>query len=125
MSSQNVDELGQPAGQPPPTDGNTVERRVRRRALLTVPEVAFMLGCGRTLVYELIGSQQLPIVKIGRLTRVPADAVEDFVSVRTTSRRPPAVVTAPPSPRPRRTRPRAVSSGAVAQAKLFDDISGR
>ncbi len=50
--------------------------------LLTVPEAARMLGVGRTLTYELIGSGQLEVVHIGRATRVPIDAVHAFVERR-------------------------------------------
>jgi excisionase family DNA binding protein len=122
MSAHNVDEAGRPDGQLTPANGDYVERGVRRRALLTVPEVAVMLGCGRTLVYELIGSRQLPIVKIGRLTRVPVDAVDEFVRGRVT-RPSPAVVETPFYRSP--TRARAVPVRGAAQAELFDHISGR
>jgi excisionase family DNA binding protein len=47
--------------------------------LLTVAEVAHRLGCGRTLVYDLIGSGQLETVKLGRLRRVPTEAVDVLV----------------------------------------------
>lgn len=42
-------------------------------------EVADVLGCGRTMVYELIDSGQLARIKIGRLTRIPPGEVERFV----------------------------------------------
>jgi excisionase family DNA binding protein len=47
--------------------------------LLTVNEVAGVLGCGRTMVYELIDKGHLTRVKIGRLTRIPPSEVERFV----------------------------------------------
>jgi excisionase family DNA binding protein len=47
--------------------------------LLTVNEVASILGCGRTMVYELIDKGQLTRIKIGRLTRIPPSEVERFV----------------------------------------------
>ena len=99
------------------------DRDSSSRPLLTVPEVAFMLGCGRTLVYELIGSRQLPVVKIGRLTRVPVAAVDDFVSRHITATTP----TFPPAaPRFDRVRTRsavlpAVLAGGPAQGQLFED----
>jgi excisionase family DNA binding protein len=124
MSAQNVDEVGRPGGQPTHTNGNPVDG-VRRRALLTVPEVAFMLGCGRTLVYELIGSRQLPIVKIGRLTRVPIDAVDEFVRGRVTSPSPGVVATQVHRSPTRPTRRRALTAQGAAQAELFDERSGR
>lgn len=125
MSAQNVDGAGRPDGQLTPANGNPVDRGVRRRALLTIPEVAFMLGCGRTLVYELIGSRQLPIVKIGRLTRVPVEAVDDFVRGRITSTSPAVFETRFYRSPTRPTRARALTARGAAQAELFDDISGR
>jgi excisionase family DNA binding protein len=50
------------------------------KRLLDVREVATVLGCGRTYVYELIGTGALPVVKLGRLTRIPVVAVDEFVS---------------------------------------------
>ena len=47
--------------------------------LLTVPDAARLLGIGRTTAYELISDGKLEIVKIGRSTRVPLDAVDNFV----------------------------------------------
>jgi excisionase family DNA binding protein len=47
--------------------------------LLTVNEVASILGCGRTMVYELIDKGHLTRIKIGRLTRIPPSEVERFV----------------------------------------------
>jgi excisionase family DNA binding protein len=92
--------------------------------LLTVREVAFVLGCGRTLVYDLIGSRQLPIVKVGRLTRVPMAAVDNFVSGRLTTGTSSAPQK-PASPRPRRRKlPRPVVSADTAQTALFDDGGG-
>ena len=56
------------------------ERPIRARAvLLTVREVAERLGCGRTFVYELISTGELETVKLGRLRRVPAAAVDALV----------------------------------------------
>ncbi len=94
-----------------------------RRTLLTVPEVAQMLGCGRTLVYDLIGSRQLPVVKIGRLTRVPVAAIDDFVTSHVATTRP----TSPPiGSRFDRVGTRgsllpAVFAGEPAQGQLFED----
>lgn len=46
------------------------------RLLLDVREVALLLGCGRTYVYGMIQRGELPVVKLGRLTRIPRRAVE-------------------------------------------------
>ena len=49
------------------------------RLLLDVREVGEALGCGKTYVYELIARGELPTVKLGRLTRIPAFALAEFV----------------------------------------------
>lgn len=48
--------------------------------LLTVPEVMALLRVGRSTVYELIRSRRLPSLTIGRLRRIPASAVRDYIS---------------------------------------------
>jgi excisionase family DNA binding protein len=47
--------------------------------LLSVNEAAAALGIGRTLMYELLGSGRVESVFVGRLHRVPADALAAFV----------------------------------------------
>jgi excisionase family DNA binding protein len=47
--------------------------------LLDVNQVADVLGCGRTLVYELLGRGELRRVKVGRLTRVPSSELDRYV----------------------------------------------
>jgi len=47
--------------------------------LLTVKEAADALRIGRTLLYEMIGRQELPVVRIGRAVRVPADSLYQWV----------------------------------------------
>lgn len=49
---------------------------------MTIQEVAATLRCGRTCVYELIGRGELLSIKLGRLTRIPAAAVDAFISRR-------------------------------------------
>ena len=48
--------------------------------LLTVPEVMARLKIGRSAVYALIRTGQLPSGTIGRSRRIPADAVRRFVA---------------------------------------------
>lgn len=50
--------------------------------LLTIPEAARLLSIGRTLTYELIASDHLEVVHIGRAVRVPLEAVHEFVAHR-------------------------------------------
>ena len=54
---------------------------VTEKLLLNVNEVASLLGCGRTYVYGMIQRGELPVVKLGRLTRVPRPAVEEYVNM--------------------------------------------
>ncbi|MHB1526452.1 MAG: helix-turn-helix domain-containing protein [Candidatus Dormibacteria bacterium] len=51
------------------------------KLLLDVNEVASLLGCGRTYVYGMIQRGELPVVKLGRLTKVPRLAVDEYVDV--------------------------------------------
>jgi excisionase family DNA binding protein len=50
------------------------------RALLTVEEAARRLSVGRTTMYALIGAGAIKSVKVGRLRRVPADALTGYVA---------------------------------------------
>jgi len=49
------------------------------RVLLTVEEAAEQLAIGRTAVYALLKSGELDSVRIGRLRRIPAISVENYV----------------------------------------------
>lgn len=49
------------------------------RVLLTAEEAAERLAIGRTAVYALLKSGELESVRIGRLRRIPATAVENYV----------------------------------------------
>ncbi|MEV7776814.1 helix-turn-helix domain-containing protein [Kitasatospora sp. NPDC088351] len=50
---------------------------------LTVEEAARRLGVGRTTMYALVASGEVPAVTIGRLRRVPAEALKEYVTART------------------------------------------
>ncbi len=50
-----------------------------KRALLKVMDVSNLLQIGRSSVYELIRSGQLPTVKIGRATRIPAVGIDEWL----------------------------------------------
>jgi excisionase family DNA binding protein len=57
--------------------------------LLTVEEAAERLRIGRTTMYALVSSGAVESVKVGRLRRVPAEAVDAYVTVlRTTASNP-------------------------------------
>jgi excisionase family DNA binding protein len=49
---------------------------------LTVAEAARRIGISRTKLYEYVASGEIPSVKIGRLRRIPADAVAEFLASR-------------------------------------------
>ena len=50
------------------------------RLLLTVSEVAARLGLGRSTIYEMVMRGDIPSIKIGRARRIPASALEVFVT---------------------------------------------
>jgi len=53
----------------------------RTRMMLSVPEVAAELGCGRDTVYALLASGRLPSVLIGeRLRRIRRQDLEQFIA---------------------------------------------
>lgn len=49
-------------------------------ALLTVEETARRLRIGRTTCFKLVSSGEIESVTVGRLRRVPADAVPAYVA---------------------------------------------
>ena len=55
----------------------------RPRVLLTVEDAARELSIGRTNMYALIKEGRIPTVRIGRLRRVPADALAAYVQTLT------------------------------------------
>ncbi len=50
------------------------------RVLFTVEEAARALGIGRTRMFELIQQGDVETVLIGRLRRIPVDALDAFVA---------------------------------------------
>jgi len=50
------------------------------RKAYRVAEVQEMLGIGRNLAYELVADGTIRSVKAGRVTLVPADALDDYLS---------------------------------------------
>lgn len=55
--------------------------------VLTVEEAAERLGVGRTVMYALVSSGAVESVRIGRLRRVPADALVSFLDGLRTAHR--------------------------------------
>ncbi|MHA6779555.1 helix-turn-helix domain-containing protein [Pseudonocardia saturnea] len=60
----------------------TTETTVQPQLLLTVEEAAEVLRIGRTTMFELIRTGQVATVPIGRLRRVPLDALRLFIRER-------------------------------------------
>jgi excisionase family DNA binding protein len=50
--------------------------------LLTIPQVAALLGLGRTKVYDLIEREGLPSIKLGTARRIPRQALEAWLTKR-------------------------------------------
>ncbi|HZT06560.1 MAG TPA: helix-turn-helix domain-containing protein [Chloroflexota bacterium] len=50
--------------------------------LLTVKDVEAELQLGRTRTYELVRSGELPVVRIGRVVRIPRDALRQWIDER-------------------------------------------
>lgn len=54
-----------------------------QREGLRVEEAAFMLGCGRTTVFQLIREKRLRVVKLGARTIVPRTEIARLLSEAT------------------------------------------
>ena len=63
----------------PATHGFQEDQQVRLPLVLTVEEAADRLGVGRTVMYALVSSGAVESVRIGRLRKVPADALVAFL----------------------------------------------
>lgn len=53
-----------------------------QRLLLRIPEVAETLGIGRTTIYEMIATGELPTVRFGRAVRVSVTTLQKWVEER-------------------------------------------
>jgi len=60
------------------------------RQMLTIEQAAEALNIGRTTTYTLVGSGELESVRIGRLRRVPADAIGAYLDRLQTEQHPDA-----------------------------------
>jgi excisionase family DNA binding protein len=59
-------------------EGATDQRQHHVDALLSVDEVAEILGVGRTTVYGLLGSSELRSMRVRGRRLIPRSAVDDF-----------------------------------------------
>ena len=53
-----------------------------QRLLLRIPEVAETLGIGRSKIYEIIASGELPTVRVGRAVRISVTTLQKWVEER-------------------------------------------
>jgi excisionase family DNA binding protein len=58
------------------------------KLLLRPVEAAEAIGIGRSKVYELIASGELPSVRIGASVRIPVDALRAWIARQLESRQP-------------------------------------
>lgn len=72
-----------------PVAADQTVRDLPERVLLTVEEVAQRLGVGRTTAYSLVRNGEIESVHIGRLRRIPKEAVDNYAA-RLTARNPAA-----------------------------------
>jgi len=56
---------------------------VVERLLLRIDEVSATLGIGRTKVFALVKSGELPVVRVGRSIRVPREVLREWIWQRT------------------------------------------
>lgn len=56
------------------------------RLLLRPIEAAEAIGIGRSKVYELLASGELPSIRIGSSVRVPVDALRDWIARKQVAR---------------------------------------
>jgi excisionase family DNA binding protein len=57
------------------------------KLLLRPVEAADAIGIGRSKVYELLASGELPSIRIGASVRVPVDALKAWIAARTAAGR--------------------------------------
>ena len=62
--------------------GEQKDEIVAQPFLITIPEVAKLLGLGRTKVYELIWKEKLPVQKFGRAIRVSTLELQRWLEER-------------------------------------------
>lgn len=51
---------------------------------VSIPEAARLIGCGRSKLYEIISTNGLPVIKLGRRSLIPVAALRAFVEAKMT-----------------------------------------
>lgn len=69
-----------PKPKPKPIPRNRLNAPELAKLLLTVEEVAHKLSVGRGAVYGLMRRGELRYITVGRVRRVPVDAVSEYVA---------------------------------------------
>ncbi|WP_182113850.1 MULTISPECIES: helix-turn-helix domain-containing protein [unclassified Actinotalea] len=62
------------------------------RRVFSIPEAAAVLGIGRSKLYEFVAAGEIRTIHIGRLCKVPVDAIDEFLASR------PSTPSAPSTP---------------------------
>lgn len=57
------------------------------KRLLSVPEAAEMLDLTPKGLWAMVGRRDIESVKVGRLRKIPATAIEEYIAQRTTPAR--------------------------------------
>lgn len=91
QTSASLDLFGRPGGVrgagavPAPRPGSEPIRGQQPAAplLLKPVHVAELLGISRSKVFALLSTGELPVVRLGRVVRVPRSELEDWVQART------------------------------------------
>ena len=52
------------------------------RRVLSVAEAAAALGIGRSKLYEFIAAGEIRAIHIGRLCKLPVEAIDEFLATR-------------------------------------------
>jgi excisionase family DNA binding protein len=50
------------------------------KSLVTVEELAQILGCGKTKAWELVRSKTIPAVRVDRLVRIRVEDIHKYLS---------------------------------------------
>ena len=56
------------------------------RLLYSVPEAARLLGVGRTYMFRLISAGEIESIKVGKLRKIPRDALGRYIDQRVQER---------------------------------------
>lgn len=51
---------------------------------VSIPEAARLIGCGRSTLYQLLKTKEIPLMKLGKRSLVPVAALRKFVEVKST-----------------------------------------